>query len=86
MNITDHHIEEADPAWHETLPYRITITGEDIAVRPIRFRGAFGDEIVWGLAMQLDGTTLVGWMSALPGLDATLRIGYDDEPLIDSGI
>jgi hypothetical protein len=86
MNVTDYQIEEVDPPWSDTLPYRVTITGEDIAVRPIQFLGKIGDELIWALAMQLDGKTLVGWMGALPNVGATLLIGYEDEPMIDTGL
>jgi hypothetical protein len=86
MNVTEHDIEEVEPSWSETLRYRIRITGEDLTVRPHRFDGRFGDVIIWALALQLDGATLVGWMDEMPNPGDPLLIGYEDEPLIDTGL
>jgi hypothetical protein len=78
------HDQPTFPGWD--FPFRITIRGTGLAPRAVPFDARIGGQIVWALRPTMDGTGLVGFISALPAVDDELMFGFLGETLVGTGL
>ncbi len=86
MHVTSFELDEQTTFPGFEFPIRVTIRGEGLLPRAVPFEAAFATQSFWALRPSLDGTGLVGFLSALPAIDDELMFGFLGEALVGTGL
>jgi hypothetical protein len=70
------------PAW----AVRVSVRGTGLLVRTIPIGAEVGSIPVEAIVFDLDGGGFVGYLATKPPDGATLKVGYLDDELTDTGI
>lgn len=65
---------------------RVTATGSGFVIRALPLIGEVGALSIEGLQMNLDGTGFSGYLVTEPAIGDTLRVGYPEGDLVDTGV
>jgi hypothetical protein len=65
---------------------RVTVKGDGFVPRAVPLDAAVGEVPVVGIVFDLDGGGFVGYLTSAPPDGATLKVGYLDDELTDTGI